>query len=63
MGSPATISVDDDFSASKTSVTLRTTNNEQARRLDLVTVKIEPRKVAMEDSRDIPFGRQGNEQG
>ena len=38
MSTPATIGIDDDLTASQTSITLRATNDEKARRLDLNNV-------------------------
>ena len=38
MSTPATIGIDDDLTASQTSITLRATNDEEARRLDLNNV-------------------------
>jgi hypothetical protein len=35
VGSPSTVCVDDNFTASKTSITLRTTNDEESRWLNL----------------------------
>ena len=38
MSTPATIGIDDDLTASQTSITLRATNDEEARRLNLTNV-------------------------
>jgi hypothetical protein len=40
VGSPATVSVDDDLTAGETGITLGTTDDEQTRGLDLGTISI-----------------------
>lgn len=41
MGAPSSIGIDDDLTTSQTSITLRTTNDEATRGLDLVFVRQE----------------------